>query len=348
MALPLILTPIILSAAIKGVDSISNGMDNLSFASSTSKELEKKYKLNIEYFEKKKLETTNFLDNLGKKELEIFESFERFAMVIEQIKNKPVFKKYTNDEFIIPEYNSEEIKKISMTAALILGGLSSVGVGIAGGIATGGITTTLISTLGTASTGVAIETLSGAAASNAILALLGGGTVTAGGGGVAVGSVLLGGATLGIGVLAGGVLFEKYTETIKEKIEKMYTEVDKTVAEINEICSHLEKLKEIATKFKGILILLNRIYQYNLLRLSMLVFKNEKKDWDYYTEEEKKLVENTILLVRLLYNLGKTRLLLIPETENKIEEVNENGVISLINSTKRCLNEKELKEYLYI
>lgn len=51
--------------------------------------------------------------------------------------------------------------------------------------------------LGTAGTGVAISTLSGAAATNATLAAIGGGTIAAGGGGMALGSIVLtGGAAI--------------------------------------------------------------------------------------------------------------------------------------------------------
>ena len=48
-------------------------------------------------------------------------------------------------------------------------------------------------TFGTASTGTAISTLSGAVASNTILAWLGGGSIAAGGGGIATGTMVFGG-----------------------------------------------------------------------------------------------------------------------------------------------------------
>lgn len=344
MALPLILVPVILTAAAKGADSVGNGINNLKLASSTSRELQTKYKLNIEYFENKKAEVTSYLDDLGKKELEIFETFKKFSDIMEQIQNRPIFKKYSNDNFIIPEYNPKEIKEVSLAAALVLGGLSGAGVGVAGGIAAGGVTTTLVSALGIASTGTAISTLSGVAATNAIYAALGGGAIAVGGGGMAAGAVVLGGATLGIGILAGGFLFEKYTESIKEKVEEMLTEVDKTVNEINKICNHLTKLKETAMKFYGAVALTNRIYQEHLSRLFTLVFRYGKRDWNFFTEEEKKLTENTVLLVGLLYNLGKTRLLLIPKYENELEEVNEYKVNELVEDTKKALTETGVRK----
>lgn len=344
MALPLILVPVILTAAAKGADSIGNGVNNLKLASSTSRELEKKYKLNIEYFENKKAEVTNYLDDLGKKELEIFESFERFSEIMEQIKNRPVFKKYSNNDFTIPEYNPKDIKEVSLAAALVLGGVSGAGVGVAGGMAAGGVTTALVTALGVASTGTPIAALSGIAGTNAMLAALGGGAISVGGGGMAAGALLLGGTTLGIGVLAGGFLFEKYTESIKEKVEEMLVEVDKTVYEINKICNHLAKLKSAAINFNGALILTNRIYQEHLLKLSMLVFRDGKKDWNFFTEEEKRLTENTVLLVGLLYNLGKIRLLLAPKHEHELEEVNDSNVNKLVINTKEALTDKGLRK----
>lgn len=66
-------------------------------------------------------------------------------------------------------------------------------VGVAGGALAGTATTSLVAAFGTCGTGTAISSLSGAAATNATLAWLGGGTVSAGGGGVAAGTVVLGG-----------------------------------------------------------------------------------------------------------------------------------------------------------
>ena len=57
-----------------------------------------------------------------------------------------------------------------------------------------------LATWGTASTGTAIATLSGAAATNASLALLGGGTIAMGGGGVVLGTAVLTGGTIVVAI----------------------------------------------------------------------------------------------------------------------------------------------------
>ena len=74
--------------------------------------------------------------------------------------------------------------------------------GSALGALAGAGTLAAISAWGTASTGTAIASLSGAAATNASLAVLGGGTVAAGGGGVALGSLALTGI-IGVAAIAG-------------------------------------------------------------------------------------------------------------------------------------------------
>ena len=85
-----------------------------------------------------------------------------------------------------------------------------------GGALTGSAALSLMAAYGTASTGTAIATLSGAAATNASLAAFGGGAVAAGGGGMALGAAALGGIVT-LGAVGAGYLiykgFELYDKT---------------------------------------------------------------------------------------------------------------------------------------
>ena len=103
--------------------------------------------------------------------------------------------------------------KSSSTGAVIAGS----GVVLGAGVATYGSTTAMAiaTTFGTASTGTAISSLTGIAASNAALAWLGGGAAAAGGGGIAAGSAFLAlagpiGAAIGGIALAGGGVFRSW------------------------------------------------------------------------------------------------------------------------------------------
>ncbi|MCX2755365.1 hypothetical protein [Gordonia sp. 4N] len=106
-------------------------------------------------------------------------------------------------------------------------------------------------TFGTASTGTAISTLSGAAASNAALAWLGGGTVAAGGGGTAAGSALLalagpiGWTVAGATLLASIALFAKNRFENREAKQEALTAVKHNTALVEgmdaQVCDILQR-----------------------------------------------------------------------------------------------------------
>lgn len=92
-------------------------------------------------------------------------------------------------EFLeVTDFARRELAVARATAA-------GAGAGVAGGAAVAAVAPTaavwVATAFGTSSTGVAISTLSGAAAKSAALAWLGGGALAAGGGGMAAGSALL-------------------------------------------------------------------------------------------------------------------------------------------------------------
>lgn len=121
------------------------------------------------------------------------------------------------------EYKKAEVKAASQGAAGVGAGVAVAALGptAAMGIAT---------TFGVASTGTAISALSGAAATNAALAWLGGGAIWAGGGGMVAGKALLalagpvGWAIAGVSLFASGVMFFK-TKNDKERLENIFTRI---------------------------------------------------------------------------------------------------------------------------
>ncbi len=85
-------------------------------------------------------------------------------------------------------------------------------------------------TFGVASTGTAISALSGAAATNAALAWLGGGALAVGGGGMAAGEAFLalagpvGWAIAGVSLIASGLFFWK-SSSDKKRLESIFTAI---------------------------------------------------------------------------------------------------------------------------
>ena len=106
------------------------------------------------------------------------------------------------------------------------------------GVSTSAGSFALVSSYGLATTGTAISSLSGAAATNATLAWFGGGSLAAGGGGMAAGTLILGGI-VGVVALTGAGIFShiKAGKKIKEIAEKE-----------NDIIKAIDKLKEVELK----------------------------------------------------------------------------------------------------
>lgn len=166
-------------------------------------------------------ETNAKIEELGSHDRDLYQALVQIQEQFDKIRNVPSDKQL--------EYQT--IKKVSMTwkqhvdriesdyeiakKTDIGGGAAgaSLGIGVAafGPTAAMGIATTY----GVASTGTLISSLSGAAATNAALAWLGGGALSAGGGGMVAGEALLGlagpvgWAIAGISIISSIVLFWK-------------------------------------------------------------------------------------------------------------------------------------------
>ncbi|MEG1846494.1 MAG: hypothetical protein RR239_06295, partial [Oscillospiraceae bacterium] len=192
----------------------------------------------------------------------------------------------------------------------------------------------------TASTGTSIASLSGIAATNATLAALGGGAIAAGGGGVALGSTVLGVATLGVGLLIGGIVFNITGSGLSNKADKAWEQMKTAESEIDRICEYLKNLTAMSKKFYDSIMLIDDVYQKNFDELYKIICIYGKTDWDLFTPEEKLIAENTSLLVGLLYNMCKVKLVLKAENNNETNKVNYCDIDNAIYQSKQFLNEK--------
>lgn len=336
MPLPLILG---IGAAIAGVTGVGTGIHGavkMKEANDMMKAANSRHEENIKKFEAASEKTNKAMDKLGKMELYILQSFSEFSDVIEKIQNRPQFKEYARDGVELPKYDKEELKQVSVGAGIILGGLGGAATGTAGGLAAAGVTTSAVMALGTASTGTAIASLSGAAATNATLAALGGGALSAGGGGIALGTTILGAATLGVGLLVGGVIFNFTGEKLSDKSFEAYGEMLKAEETINKIVDYLKNLEKLSREYKAALTTVNDIYneKFNFLKQTVV---SGKTDWNDFTEIERVTTENTVLLVGLLYKMCKVNLVNKAEKEDEMNTINEAAVKESINSSEKVL-----------
>ena len=338
MPLPLIIGGIAAVAGVAGVGTGIHGGIKMKEASDTMKLAQSKQERAIALFNSRNDETTALMDAIGTQELEILSTFDDFSDIIEKIQGRPEFKAYKREGIDLPEYEAEELKKISAGAGVLLGGVGGAAAGTAGGFAAAGATTSAVMALGTASTGTAISTLSGVAATNATLAALGGGSIAAGGGGMALGTAVLGGATLGVGLLVGGIIFNVTGSKLSDKADEAYVQAKRTEGEVNTIVAYFDELTEVATAFKESLTKVESVYRKYLDIIDHIVNFNEKTSWEDFTDKEKKATENSVLLVGLMYTMCQVKLVLKQEGD-ELNKVNKDVVNDAIGGADVVLND---------
>lgn len=339
MPLPLILG---IGAAVAGVTGLGSGIHGavkMKEANDTMQEAKSRHERNLKTFEEQNKYTTISMDKLGKLELDILHTFGEFSDLFEKIQNRPVFAEYNKNGVKLPTYDSEKFKEVSVGAGVLLGGIKGAGGGVAAGFAAAGATTAAVMALGTASTGTAIASLSGAAATNATLAALGGGAIAAGGGGMALGTTILGATTLGVGLLVGGVIFNFAGGKLSDKADDAWNQMLKNEVEIEKICTYLKDLRTLSNNYQKSLGEVNELYTMHLTELKKIVNVWGHSDWNTFTDEEKRITENTVLLVGLLYSMCKVELVKKATKKDGMNTINRADAQKAMDDATRVMDD---------
>lgn len=347
MIIPALLLCPALVAGAAGLGGIFHGINNLAEADELAKGAEGLNKENIQRFEDAQKTQQKAMSALGKTELTVSEYFRYFTEAFDKIKNRPKFRTPEQSDGI-PPLDLNEIKSVSVGAAAALGAATGAASGTVLGMAAAAGTNAAVMAFGTASTGAAIADLAGAAAANAALAALGGGAIAAGGGGMALGIFVLNAVSAGAGLLFGGIAFAGAGAHANKKAHELYEQVLKNEKEIDSSIELLNELAEYSGKLRKVILRIhNQLYVPKVVELCRLV--ERETDWNLYTDEEKRLVENNILLVSLLHKLNNTALYRVTETdedgnatdiETNFDEVSE-AIEQAKLDTEALLNEKE-------
>lgn len=118
------------------------------------------------------------------------------------------------------------------------------------GVATPFALTAAVVKYANASTGTPISTLSGAAATNARLAFLGGGSLKSGGGGVKLGKTAGGVAAIGPAVLVAGIAVKNQGAKARTEAERHKTEVELSIAALDTRDQLLQGVQERARELE--------------------------------------------------------------------------------------------------
>lgn len=335
MPIPIILAGVALLTGAVGIGAGIDGASKAMDAKDIMERAQKRHDENISRYEKSEKACTAEMDKLGTLEMEVLSSFGHFSDLIEMIQNRPKFEEIDLGDQSLPHYDPQQLKDVSVCAGVLLGCLGGAAAGTAGGIAAAGAASAAVMALGTASTGTAIAGLSGAALSNAVMAVFGGGTVAAGGGGVALGSALLGGATLGIGLMVGGIIFALTGSKLAEKAKEAWSQVEREEKEINKVCTFFDELKKISAEYRGAIEQVRRLYVSRIAFLEDLL--RRETDWNMFSKADRQNIENLVLLVSILYAMCKEKLVLKSEKDTEINTINKKGITAQMTQAERHL-----------
>ena len=336
MPFPLLLIPAIAAAVVGGGEGI-HGAIKMGNARKKMDDINALHEKNIECFRQQNVETCQILDTLGILELDVLKSFGEFSKVFEKIRDKPEFKSFHENGVSLPEFIPDDIKKVSIGAANLLNLLKGGVAGAAGGFAAAGAVPAAIMAFGTASTGTPIAALGGQAAINAMLASLGGGSIAAGGGGMALGAFVLNVTTFAVGLLIGGIIFSVAGSKISDKVEEAWDQVEIETASVEKICIYIKELSVSGKRYFDVISNVRDIYTSQLRQLRYTVNVLEKTNYKSFTNEETLIIQNTILLVQLLHEMCRVKLVLQNETEEDINTVNHTDIEENIVKAKKVI-----------
>ena len=230
------------------------------------------------------------LSELGEMKLHILNgNINAFVNTFEKIKNIDFESSIGLEELQnlhIEKKDFEELKQLGNFAAEVAGGATA---GVAGGALTALGAYGAAMTFASASTGTAIATLSGAAATNATLAFFGGGSLAAGGLGMAGGTMVLGGLVAGpalmvMGFITGAKAQEKVNVALANKAE-----ADEITEALNAACYQCSAIRRRTYMFYNVLAHLDSYFLQQVWNMEDIV-ATEGEDYRQYKLESKKMI----------------------------------------------------------
>ena len=191
------------------------------------------------------------LEQLGRLKFEAWDrELGRFCSLFERLRNVEVVGDPRADRVAWSDEELAEMKSLSGYASEVMsGGLTAVGSGALVGLASYGGATMFA----TASTGTAIGSLSGVAATNATLAWFGGGALSVGGLGMAGGVAVLGGIVAGPVLAVGGMVLAAKARENLAKARTNHALAEEQASEMELARTKVRGIRKIAKQFAKVI-----------------------------------------------------------------------------------------------
>ena len=210
-----------------------------------------------------------------------------------------------SNKYRLDEKDLRELETMSTVATSTLKGL--VGGASAGALTAAGAYGAAM-TFGAASTGTAIASLTGIAAQNATLAFLGGGALAAGGGGIALGTTILGGVVAGPAIAILGAVLSASADENYYKARSQREEAKKLAEELKTVSSLCRGIQSRSNMFTSLLKDLDKVFSKLVCDLESIVTKSGC-NYTTYTDKEKNTVAMALSMAGAIKSVLDTAIL---------------------------------------
>ena len=332
MPLPLLFIGVAAATGSVGIGkSIKAGID-ANNASKINKNANEMVQETTDWLNAQRLACGRSLSQLGEEKLFVLNSsIVEFLDTFTQIKNVDFRDSEGLDElrkFHIDQKDFEELRSMVNFAGSLAGGAVA---GTAGGALVAFGAYGAAQALAVASTGTAIASLSGAAATNATLAFFGGGSLAAGGLGMAGGTAVLGGLVAGPALMVMGFVAGA---AAKKNLEKAYTnraEAIQIAEQLSAAALQCEAIRRRTYVFYNLLARLDAFFLPLIYRMED-IFKTEGDDYKAYKPESKKVIASCASIAVTIKAVLDTPLL------------TDDGLLTDASATTAVSVEERLKE----
>ena len=326
MPIPIIIGAVAGAAAIYGaVKGVSGAMDH-----SKAKDINADARSMVDEanndVEEKRQSTFNTLEKYGKHKMTAFDGvISDFIHTFGRLKNVEIVNTPELQNLGIHGFTSQSLSDLRQDYQALKDAGLGLGAGLGGGaaLAFGAYNGTML--LAAAGTGTAISSLSGVAATNATLAWLGGGTLAAGGGGMALGTMVLGGIVAGPALaIFGHIMGNKGEEALNNAYSNL--EQARTIRDQAKLTiTKLEAISQVSTLasevFQKITIQLRR----SVDKLSEVI-SQEGINYQEFTPSAKKAALESVKFAQLIKAMIDTPILdndgdLVLSTKKKITDI---------------------------
>lgn len=308
MPLPLLLIGAAVAAAGIGAKKAYDGHQDKNLADDIIESSKNRFKKNKQVLDDTNTKTSQSLERLGELELKIGSDFKKFEDLIAEILKDNNFQKFSDTKIQIPQHKLNQIKEVAITATdylktVVGGGVSGAAAGFA---VYGGVMT-----LGAASTGTSIASLSGVAAYNATMAAIGGGSLAAGGWGMAGGAMVLGGAVVAPVLAVAGIAYAIHGSKALDKARDIRYEVNQAIEKMDVAKKQLLQVQIYADRIFDELTKIYKVFSLyfeKLKEINEIIKAGDEESINGISQETITCIENGTSLAAIMAKLISTPL----------------------------------------